>query len=38
MDANEGATSFTLRRRLATAAFERTSAYDQAIAAWMTNR
>ncbi len=38
MDANDGATSFELRRKLATAAFQRTSAYDQAIAAWMANR
>lgn len=38
MDTNDGATSFTLRRRLATAAFQRTSEYDQAIAAWMANR
>lgn len=38
MDTNEGATGFTLRRRLATAAFKKTSAYDNAIAAWMENR
>ncbi len=38
MDTNKGSTSFTLRRRLATAAFKRTSIYDQAIHAWLANR
>jgi phosphoribosylaminoimidazolecarboxamide formyltransferase/IMP cyclohydrolase len=38
IDTNGGSTSFTLRRRLATAAFLRTSVYDQAINAWLTNR
>ncbi len=38
IDTNDGCTGFTLRRRLATAAFKRTSEYDQAINAWLTNR
>ncbi len=38
IDLNDGCTGFVLRRRLATAAFERTSTYDQAITAWMANR
>jgi phosphoribosylaminoimidazolecarboxamide formyltransferase/IMP cyclohydrolase len=38
IDANEGASSFALRRMLAAAAFTRTSAYDSAIAQWMTGR
>ena len=36
--ANDGATSRTLRARLATAAFAHTAAYDAAIAAWMQGR
>ena len=35
MEANDGATSAALRRRLAEAAFARTAAYDAAIAGWM---
>jgi len=38
IDAHDGCTSFALRRRLATAAFDRTSNYDRAIMAWMANR
>ncbi len=38
IDANDGATSYTLRRRLATDAFKRTSEYDPAINAWLANR
>jgi phosphoribosylaminoimidazolecarboxamide formyltransferase / IMP cyclohydrolase len=38
IDGNDGCTTFTLRRRLATAAFQRTSEYDKAIAEWMANR
>jgi len=38
IDANKGATSYTLRRRLATDAFKRTSEYDHAINAWLANR
>ncbi len=38
IDAHDGCTSFTLRRRLATAAFKRTSVYDEAITAWLANR
>jgi len=38
MDTNKGGSSFTLRRRLATAAFKRTSSYDQAIHDWLANR
>ena len=38
IDTNDGSTSYTLRRRLATAAFQRTSVYDQAINAWLANR
>jgi phosphoribosylaminoimidazolecarboxamide formyltransferase/IMP cyclohydrolase len=34
LDANEGATSWPLRKRLAAAAFARTAAYDSAIASW----
>ncbi len=35
---NDGQTSLTLRRRLASAAFERTAAYDAAISTWMRGR
>ncbi len=35
MDANNGPTSFNLRKRFASAAFARTAAYDTAIAQWM---
>ncbi len=35
LDANQGATTFALRRELAAAAFARTAAYDAAIASWM---
>ncbi|HEX7010635.1 MAG TPA: IMP cyclohydrolase [Phycisphaeraceae bacterium] len=38
MDANDGATTLTLRQRLAAEAFARTSAYDAAIAKWMARR
>lgn len=34
LDANGGATSWDLRKRLAAAAFARTAAYDSAIASW----
>lgn len=37
MDANEGKTSMTIRKRFAAAAFARTAAYDTAIAQWMQN-
>jgi phosphoribosylaminoimidazolecarboxamide formyltransferase/IMP cyclohydrolase len=35
---NDGDTTLATRRRLAAAAFRRTSAYDTAIAAWMSER
>jgi phosphoribosylaminoimidazolecarboxamide formyltransferase/IMP cyclohydrolase len=35
MDANNGATSQALRRRLAQAAFARTAAYDAAVSSWL---
>jgi len=35
IDANDGAMSLTMRRRLAASAFARTAAYDTAIATWM---
>jgi len=35
MDANEGATSLQLRKKLTLAAFARTAAYDTAIAEWL---
>lgn len=35
---HEGCTSLALRRRLATAVFARTAAYDGAIATWLENR
>jgi phosphoribosylaminoimidazolecarboxamide formyltransferase/IMP cyclohydrolase len=38
LEQNEGSTTLALRRRLALAAFERTSAYDAAINRWMRNR
>ncbi len=38
LDAHNGATPFSLRRELASAAFARTAAYDSAIAQWMTTR
>ena len=38
IDANEGATSLELRKKLAVAAFTRTAAYDSAIATWMRGR
>ncbi|MEO0963543.1 MAG: IMP cyclohydrolase [Planctomycetota bacterium] len=38
LDAHEGATSLSLRRELAGAAFARTAAYDAAITAWLTRR
>jgi len=37
LDANDGATSFTLRRRLAAKAYARTAAYDAAISNWMSD-
>jgi len=36
LDAHQGATTLSLRRSLASAAFARTAAYDTAIAEWMT--
>ena len=36
LDANQGATTFELRRGLATQAFAHTAAYDAAIARWMS--
>jgi len=36
--ANNGATTLTLRQKLATAAFMRTAAYDTAITRWMAER
>jgi len=36
LDEHDGATSFDLRRDLATAAFARTAEYDATIAAWMS--
>ena len=38
MDANDGATTLALRRKLAAAAFARTAGYDTAIAQWMSRR
>jgi phosphoribosylaminoimidazolecarboxamide formyltransferase/IMP cyclohydrolase len=38
LDQHKGATTLTLRRDLAAAAFARTAAYDTAIAAWMLRR
>jgi phosphoribosylaminoimidazolecarboxamide formyltransferase/IMP cyclohydrolase len=38
MTANDGATTFALRRRLAMSAYARTAAYDTAIAAWMAEQ
>ncbi len=38
MEANDGATSAELRRRLAAAAFARAAAYDAAIAGWLGAR
>ena len=38
MDANGGATSLTLRRKLAQTAFARTAAYDAAIASWLAGQ
>jgi phosphoribosylaminoimidazolecarboxamide formyltransferase/IMP cyclohydrolase len=38
LDANGGSTTLALRRKLATAAFARTAAYDTAIAQWMAHR
>lgn len=36
LDTHQGCTTLSLRRKFAAAAFQRTSAYDTAIAAWMT--
>ncbi len=36
LNKNDGATTLGLRRKLAAAAFQRTSAYDTAIATWMS--
>ncbi|MDR4308014.1 bifunctional phosphoribosylaminoimidazolecarboxamide formyltransferase/IMP cyclohydrolase [Chelatococcus sambhunathii] len=36
MDANGGATTFALRKRLAAKAFSRTAAYDAAIGTWLS--
>ena len=38
LDANDGATTYALRKKLAAAAFARTAAYDTAIAQWMAAR
>ena len=38
LDAHGGSTTFSLRARLAAAAFGRTAAYDAAIASWMSRR
>jgi phosphoribosylaminoimidazolecarboxamide formyltransferase/IMP cyclohydrolase len=38
MDANAGATSLALRRRLAQAAFARTAAYDAAVSGWFARQ
>ncbi|MDP6059722.1 MAG: bifunctional phosphoribosylaminoimidazolecarboxamide formyltransferase/IMP cyclohydrolase, partial [Pirellulaceae bacterium] len=38
IDEHRGATSPALRHRLSTAAFARTAAYDNAVAAWMTRQ
>jgi phosphoribosylaminoimidazolecarboxamide formyltransferase/IMP cyclohydrolase len=38
MDANGGATSLALRRRLAQAAFARTAAYDAAVSGWFARQ
>ena len=38
LDRQDGSTGLMLRRKLALAAFERTSSYDTAIAAWMKGR
>ena len=38
MDANNGATTLALRRRLAHAAYARTATYDAAIAAWFAEQ
>ncbi len=38
LDANEGATTLTLRRDLAAAAFARTATYDTSIAEWLSSR
>ena len=38
LTANKGATTLTLRRRLAAKAFARTAAYDTAIAGWFSQR
>ncbi|QQE11407.1 IMP cyclohydrolase [Planctomycetota bacterium] len=38
MDDHAGATTFSLRRELAAAAFTRTAEYDTAISTWMTKR
>src|SRR5690242_3519971 len=37
MDANKGATSAKLRRKLAQSAFARTAAYDSAVSNWLAN-
>ena len=37
MDANNGATSAKLRRKLAQSAFARTAAYDSAVSNWLAN-
>jgi phosphoribosylaminoimidazolecarboxamide formyltransferase/IMP cyclohydrolase len=38
MDANKGATTLTLRRRLAQTAYARTAAYDAAVSNWFATR
>ena len=38
MKANDGATTLALRKKLALAAFQKTAAYDAAIAGWMGTR
>ncbi|MCJ8140724.1 bifunctional phosphoribosylaminoimidazolecarboxamide formyltransferase/IMP cyclohydrolase [Falsirhodobacter halotolerans] len=37
LDANDGATTFAFRQRLALTAYSRTAAYDAAVSAWMAD-
>jgi len=37
LDANDGATTYTFRQRLAQIAYARTAAYDAAVSTWMAN-
>ena len=38
LEQHDGATTLTLRQRLAVAAFQRTASYDEAIASWLGQR